>query len=328
MIQKIVFILLFSVFATVCILGQNTTPTPQSPPEPAPTPVDLEAILIEAEKQTANYQQTFRDLLATETKTFEKYDKNGELKDRTTIESIFLVYQSPKAENAAAELRNVVKKDDKLVPDSQARADRFLAELEKTKTLEKELEKIQDEGLRYDKTIKISGFTLYEAVALASNLRPVFDFQLLGSEIYQGSEVYVISYQQAKNSPFIAVNKKSTNDKGVKVEFDADIPGSLKKNDIFLSGKLWIDKQTFQVWREERRLIVQAPTPLVAFETIFEYSQSEFGVLVPKKITIVENDIRKISKSDDFTTVKNLKVSFDYSKFKKTNVEVQIIDEP
>jgi hypothetical protein len=138
----------------------------------------------------------------------------------------------------------------------------------------------------------------------------------------------VISYQQTKKTPLITVNEKASNNKDIRAEFDADIPRALRKNDVFLSGKLWIDKQTFQIWREERRLIVQTPTPLIALETILEYNQSEFGILVPKKISLVENAIKKNSKSDQYVTVKSSSVNFDYSKFKKTNVEIQIIDEP
>jgi len=324
MIKTFISTAVIIVSTAIFTFAQMQTPTPQ----PAPMPVNLETILTEAEEQTANYRETFRDLLATETKTFERYDKKGELKERTVIESNFLVYQSSKDGSSASELRNIIKKDDKLVPDSQARADRFLAELAKTTTLEKELERIQQEGSRYDKTLEISGFTLYEGIALSSNLRSVFDFKLLGSENYQGNEVYVLSYQQTKKTPLITVNEKASNNKDIRAEFDADIPSALKNNDIFLSGKLWIDKQTFQIWREERRLIVQTPIPLVALETILEYNQSEFGILVPKKITFVENGIKKNSKGDQYTTVKNSSVNFDYSKFKKTNVEVQIIDEP
>lgn len=189
------------------------TPSPTTAPTAAsPTPAtvaSLETILTEAEKQVAFYQETFKDLLAVETKTFEKYDKNGELKDETVIESNFFVYQSSKDEKTSAELRNVVKADGKLVPDSQARADRFLTELQKSKTVEKELEEIQDEGLRYDKTLKISGFTLFEAIALASNLRAVFDFKLLGSENYQGREVYLVNYQQTKKARLSQSTKRN-----------------------------------------------------------------------------------------------------------------------
>jgi hypothetical protein len=317
-------------FAACVASAQTPSPT-TAPPVTTQTPAavaNLETILAGAEKQVALYQETFKDLLAVETKTFERYDKNGELKDETVIESNFFVYQSSKDEKTSTELRNVIKADGKLVPDSQARADRFLAELQKTKTVEKELEEIQDEGLRYDKTLKISGFTLFEAIALASNLRPFFEFKLMGSENYQGREVYLVSYQQTRKSPFITVNEKESKEKGLKTDIDADLPGALKKADKFLRGKLWIDRETFQVWREDRQLTVQTAQPIVAQETVFEYAPSEFGILVPKKITFIDNSVKKISKTDEFAAVKNARVVFDYSKFRKTNVDVQIIDEP
>lgn len=309
---------LITLFA-VGIFAQTPTPTPTA---------DLETILTEADKQTDFYQQTFKDLLATETKTFEKFDKNGELKDETAVESIFLVYQSVKDANKTVELRNVVKVDNKLVPDSQTRADKFLSELQKASTAEKELEKIEKESLRYDKTLRIIGFTLNQAIALSANLRPIFDFKLLGTENIQGNEVYVVSYQQTKKSPFILINKNAGDINEAYTEYDIDIPGALKKNDVFLRGKLWIDARTFQLWREERQLAIQTSEPLVAIETVLEYSPSEYEILVPQKITFTENKIKKISKTDDYGAAKNLQAAFDYSKFRKTNVEVNIIDEP
>jgi len=315
------------VFSTAVFTSAQTPP--QMIPQAAPTPVDLEMILTEAEKQIVNYQETFKDLLAIETKTFEEYDKNGNLDEETVIESNFLVYQSAKDTNRAAELRNVLKVDGKLIPDSQARADRFLGELQKSKTLEKELEKIQDEGLRYDKTIEITGFTLFEAITLASNLRPYFDFKLVSTENFEGNEVFVVSYQQTKKSPFITIDEKVSSQPGFKADFDINLPGALKKNDKFLRGKLWIDAKTFQIWREERQVTVQSnAVPLIAQETVFEYTPSEFGVLVPKRITFTDNRLKKISKDGGYNAVKDAKATFDYSKFKKTNVEVQIIDEP
>ena len=329
MIKKIIRAGMFLVFAAA-VSAQTPSPQPPAPSVASPTTVaNLETILAEAEKQVAHYQETFKDLLAVETKTFERYDKNGELKDETVIESNFFVYQSSKDEKTSAELRNVIKADGKLVPDSQARADRFLTELQKTKTVEKELEEIQEEGLRYDKTLKISGFTLFEAIALVSNLRPFFEFKMLGSENYQGKIVYLVSFQQTRKSPFITVNEKESKEKGIKADIDAGLPDALKKADKFLRGKLWIDRETFQVWREERQLTVQTATaPIVVQETVFEYAPSEFGILVPKKITFIDNSLKKISKTDEFAAVKNARVVFDYSKFRKTNVDVQIIDEP
>ena len=227
MSKKILFVIFilsaFSAFAQ----DMQTTPTPQ------PAPPSLATILDEAAKQTENYRETFRDLLATETKTFEKYEKNGDLDDQTKVESNFFVYQSSKDGKTSSELRNVIKVDDELVPDSQARADRFLAELQKTKTIEKELEKIQDESLRYDKNFVISGLTLYEALPLAENMRPYFEFNLTGTENYRGRDAYLVSYRQTRKSPFITIDEKSSKEPGLKADFDLNLPGALKRKKNF-----------------------------------------------------------------------------------------------
>ncbi len=258
------FLQIFALFALTAVYTFAQTPasTPMPNVQPAPSPPNLETILTEAEKQVVNYQQTFKDLLAVETKTFEDYDKNGEIDERSVVESNFFVYQSSKDEKSSSELRNITKVNDKLIPESQERANRFLAELQKAKTVEKELEKIQDEGQRYDKSVEISGFTLYEAVVLASNMRPVFDFKMISTEDFEGRAVYVISYQQTSKSPYITVNEKTLKERdGVFTDFDVSLPGGLKKNDKFLRGKLWIDAETFQIWREESLLTVQTMPP-------------------------------------------------------------------
>ena len=329
--KKIIYTAILTAFAAVCTSAQKPVPKPLIQPSPspftAPAPVSLETILSEATKQITVYRETFKDLLATETKSLEDYDKNGELKESSVVESIFLVYQSARDDNASTELRNIVKVDGKLVPDSQARANRFLAEVQKASTAEKELEKIEKEGLRYDRTIKIYGFTFDEGIALSDNVRPICDFELIGTEVIDGSETYLVSYRQTKNSPFVTVNGKTPGTRGGSAEFHTGIPGALKKTDKFLRGKLWIDKQSFQIRREVRQLAIQTPTPIIANETTFEYAASEFGILVPKKISFLDSDIRKISKSEDYNAVKSLSVNLDYSKFRKTRVEVQISDD-
>ncbi len=329
MTKKIIYTAILTALTAVCTAAQKPAPKPvkQPPPLVSSAPVALETILNEATKQITVYRETFRDLLATETKTFENYGKDGELDESSKVESIFLVYQSAKDNSSTTELRNVVKVDDKLVPNSDARSDRFLAELQKTSTTQKELEKVEKESLRYDDTLKISGFTLYEAITLSENLRPAFDFKSDGTETIDGSETYVVSYRQTKKSPYITVNEKPSEAKGGNVYFDADIPGALKKTDKFIIGKLWIDVQTYQIRREQRQLVIQTPTPIIANETIFEYAPSEFGILVPKRISFTENDIKKLSRSENYEAVKDLTVNFEYSKFRKTNVDVKILDD-
>jgi hypothetical protein len=327
------------------LLGQTPTPTPQVQTTinsgggselpkgrdfksiSKPAPQDLQTILTEAEKQIQNYGLTFKDLLATETKTFARYDKEGNAKDQTTVESDFLVYQSPRNENVASELRNVVKVNGKPVPDSQSRSEKFLGELQKASTLESELEKIQKEGARYDKTLEVYGLTLYEGGVLDAELRPFFDFQMAGSETYDGSEVYVINYQQTRKSPFVTLNGSTPESKSNGFDFQLDVPGSLKKSDPLLRGKLWIDKQTYQIRREQRELTVQTDEPLVLLANDFVYQSSEYGILVPKQIVVTTNLLKRDKDTDRYQAVKDSSLSFEYSKFRKTETDVKILDD-
>ena len=319
--RKIIFIAAVVLLFGISALAQ--TPTPMPTPMPAPTPANLDTILNEAAKQTQFYQETFKNLLATETKTFERFDKEEEIKDQTIVKSIFLVYQSAKDANRTFELRSVLKVDDKAIPDSQARAEKFLEELKKADNTQKELEKIEKESGRYDPTLEISGFTLNQGIVLAKNMRPVFEFKMLDAETNADPDAYIVSYRQTKKSPFVIVNGKAGDTKEIYTLYNTDIPGALEKNDAFLRGKLWIDKQTFQIRREERELTIQIAEPLVAFKTVFEYQPSNYEIFVPKKITFTENRLKRASKNDNFNATKNIVATFDYSEFKKTDSDVR-----
>ena len=111
MSKKILFVIF--ILSAFSAFAQDT----QTMPTPQPSPPSLDTIFGEAAKQTDIYRETFRDLLATETKTFERYEKNGDLEDQTKVESNFFVYQSSKDGKTSSELRNVVKVDDELVPE-------------------------------------------------------------------------------------------------------------------------------------------------------------------------------------------------------------------
>lgn len=339
---------IFSILAFVAAFGQNQTSSSTPPevetsvstPNPQRLPVltnyqnllklqpqTLEVILAEAEKQTRFYQETFKNLLADEKKTFERFNKNGEPREQAVVESTLLVYQSPKDQNVSTELRNVVRVDGRDLPDSQKRSELLFAELQKTGTVEKELEKIQDESLRYDKTLEINGLTVSEAPVLSERLRPFFEFTLVGAENFQGNEVYVVSYQQTRKSPFISVNAENSQSRNLSFNFMGfDVPKALKNSDAFLRGKLWIDAKTFRIWREERELTIQTPTPVVLLSTTLEYQPSDYEILVPKKISLTANELKK-GKDNQYTAVNNTRATFDYSKFRKTEVDVKIIDD-
>ncbi len=298
--------------------------TPVVSPTPPPT---LDTILSESQKQTDFYRETFKNLLAEELKTFEEFDKKGNSDKKSTVKSSFLVYQSGKNSKTTAELRNVLEVNGKLIPDSQKRGEEFLAELDKQTTLESELKKLEKESSKYDNSWTVYGLTLNEAVALAPNLRPVFDFKLLGTESYQGNEVYVVSYQQTKKSPNISVDNKDLSPDEFYLSFGLNLPGELKKEGVFLRGKLWIDAKTFQIWREEQELTAQVSQPIVILSTIFEYQTSDYGILVPKNIALTIFNAKKEKDSKKYFAQKDTIIGFEYSKFRQTNVDVKILDE-
>lgn len=286
---------------------------------------DLEEILTKTSIQTANFQEAFKNLLALETKTFETFDKNGQVKKQNKVESDFLVYQSSKNDKISFELRNVKSVDGKPIPSADQNAGQFFAELNKATTLKSQLEKIQKTSSKYDKTLDVSGLTLYEGIILSNNLRPFFDYQLEPIQDFQGKQVYVLDYQQNKPSPFISINGKGVDINNPGLEFDVEVPSEFKKNEIFLRGKLFIDTQTFQILREERELTVQSSEPLVLLRTEFDYQPSIYEILVPKQINLILNDIKK--NDGKFTAVKNTKITFDYSNFRKTETDVKILDD-
>ena len=315
MFKKFIAVLSLSVFCTVAAFAQAAV---------SPSP-EVASIVREAAKQRENYRESFKNLIAVETKTSTKFDKSGAAGKSNVVESDFLVYQSSKDQNSIAELRNVTKVDGKTLPDSQKRSDELFAELKKTATKKKELERIQAEGSRYDKNFEISGVTISEAVTLAPKLQSAFDFTLDGTENIDNKQVYVVSYRQTKPNSLITLNSKNggNNDEGV--EFSLDLPGAFKKKDAFLRGKLYIDAQTYRIRREIREVFVQPENPLVLLTTIFEYQPSDYEIYVPKKIVMTFNNFKK--KDKNYAAFKDFETAFDYSKFRKTETDVKILDD-
>lgn len=302
--------------ASVFCFGQTSTPSP----------VTLETIISQADRQAANYREAFNNLLAEEKKIFEDYDKNGEAKERRVIESNFIVYQSAKDASVISEYRNVIRVDGREVTENEQRAQDFFEKVLRSASAEKELERIQKESNRYDKTLNIFGLTLNQAPILAPHIRPAFDFQLVGEETIEGAEIYVIFYKQKAKSPFIIFNNDQPQPNDLWISFDFDLPGSLKKSILFLRGKFWIDKQTFQIRREERQVVFQpngSERQFVLLQTDLEYQKSEFGILTPKKITFSDFEVKARDKGREVSTILDSRATFEYSKFSKSDVEVK-----
>jgi hypothetical protein len=325
MFTKIIHTVILTVLTAIFTFAQ--TPSPVPTPQSSPSPVSLETILTEAEKQTIAYRENFANLLAKEAKVFEKYDKKGKAGDKRTVESNFLVYQSAKNANSISEYRNVTRVDGKTVGDNEKRAEDFFEKVLKSTTADKELERIRDENSRYDKNLVINGITLNQAVVLAAHIRPSFDFKIVGREQFEGREMFVVSYQQKSKSPYISVNEENKSDK-LFLEFDVDTPDSVKELGALLRGQLWIDAETFEVWRERRELTVQpngATNSFVVIEISFDYQKSENIGITPKRIALTNYALKR--KDEELKVLKQTQATFEYTKFTKSDVEVRAKEE-
>jgi hypothetical protein len=289
----------------------------------APTPaLSADEILDKGVGQTRIYLETFKNLLSSETKTFEVYDKRGEVKKRRTVTSSFIVYQLSKGGGRIAEYRNVLAVDGKTLDKTDERAQDFFERVEKAESSGKELAAIEKESLRYDDPIQINGLTLFQSLATAQNLRPLFEFTLEGKQIFNGAEVYVISYRQTRGSPDITLNSNEAKPGDrITVNMEVEIDGNPVLNER-MRGKFLIDAATFRLWREEREITVQPAgfdAPLAAVREDFDFQNSDFGMLVPKKITHMHYRI----KTKEKLAAKDVQVTFEYSKFTRPDVEVK-----
>ena len=353
MIKNFIYTTIFVSFFGVGLFAQTPrkSPTPSSSPKPSETPVNvitgggeqlpktdnfsmllksqpasIETILAEAEKQTVVYRENFNVLLAEETKTFEEYKKDGSVKNSRVVESNFLVYQSANNPGSIVEYRNVTKVDGKIVGNSEKRAEDFFEKVLKSSSAEQELKKIQEESSRYDKSLDIAGMTLNQAPVLAAHIRPAFEFRVIGEDKINDSEVFIVSYQQKTQSPYLIFNDDKKKPDELWIGFDVNISGSIKEPNPLLRGKLWIDKQSMQVLREFRELTVQPPgvnKTLVAIEMNLEYQKTNLEILTPKKITFTVYAIKAKDKGREVAALKENKVIFDYTKFTKSDVEVK-----
>ena len=318
--------LLLAVFALTAFSVFSQTPQPSPQISPSPTPVSLETILTEAEKQSVRYKENFSNLLAEEIKTFETHNKNGEVKETRRIESNFLVYQSAKNPERIVEYRNVTRVDGKSVGNSEKRAEDFFNDVLRSDSAEKELEKIQRESSRYDKNLDIRGLTLNQAPILAEHIRRAFDFAIVNEESFNNREAYVINYLQKASSPYIIFNDEDAKPDKLYLSYYLDLPKPLRDLQPLLRGTLWIDKETFQVLQERRNVVLptnNGSKPIAAMEMTFEYQMSDLGVLTPKKITLTDNNVKVRDKGADYSLVTDNKATFEYTKFTRSDVEVK-----
>lgn len=300
--------LVFSAFSAACVNAQM------------PVQLSVDEIVERAANQSNVYVETFKNLLSEEKKTFEIFDKKGGVKKRRTVRSTFIVYQLLKDEGQIAEFRNVISVDEKRLENTDERAKDFFEKVVASASSQAELDRIRDESSRFDEDFAISGLTLFQAIPFSGSLRKSFKFVLLGKESGPSGDVFVVGYHQIGTNPAITISSSRTTN--ASHNYDIEIDDDEVELNPRVRGQLWIDASTFNVRREIRNRTIQPAgyeKPMVVAENSFEYAESNFGVLLPRKITHLQYRVRL----EDREALKDTRVEFEYGNFTKPDVEVK-----
>lgn len=287
--------------------AQETKQTPSK----SLTPSELERLLNEALIRASEYTTSFRELTAEEKQSVELYDAEGRLIRRREIVSDFVVYQSRFDKGVTAEYRNVREVDKVEVPGRDERVLKLFKKLANTINVNQEMELISDETSRYDLNYSVQGYTLKQGLPLQKEVRPAFNFDYAGSEEIDGEEAFVVKYTQREPSELLKV--------------DLRIPSLPKNREIFYRGQLWLDTRTAQIRREEREIVIKLPNvkePLVLIRQEFFYAPSQFGILIPKRITLVTLGSVKLDGDRVAATTIGGRMTYEYSPFSRFQVTI------
>lgn len=292
------------------VYGQNAEP----PPPTAFTETRRESLLNSAFARTVEYRTKFKDLTAEEKQTIELYDTFGGLLRSRRIVSDFVVYQSQLDSSLVTEYRNVREVDSVPVAGRQERVVKLFERLSKANSVSKELERLDEEGSRYDLNYSVKGLTLNQGMALQPDVRSAFKFEVTGYEKINGHDMVVVAYTQVAQHP--------------KLKFRFSLPAIPKSSEPKCRGRLWLDSTSAQIWREEREVTVQIPSvkePLVLMRLEINYSPSQFQILVPERITFVTLGTVKLDNGKVASSSIGGRVTFEYNGF--TRFEVRVRDE-
>lgn len=232
--------------------------------------VDVERLVTRYLATTDEYEKTFQNLVAEETKNIEVFDDSGGVDKRRQIVSDLLVYRSPGDGRATTEYRDVKVVDGKAIENRGERALKLVTRASSAKSIDKELEAINRETSRYEFRRHLRGYAIQQGGILKRH-RQAFQVTMVGRERMDGRDVVVLDYQQTARVG------------GFLLRLPKEFGNPPRRH----RGRLWLDAETGQSRRELWELIVSHPAvaePLVMLREERSYAPSRFGILVPQRI--------------------------------------------
>jgi hypothetical protein len=281
--------------------------------ESAPPSSDAAAtaeLIGRAIARTREYQERFKDLTAEETQRVEEYGEKG-LKRRREVVSDLIIYQSQLEGSSMFEYRNVRLVDGKPVAGRDRRVEQLFGRLAKADSRKKELERIHRESKRYDLNYSFYGLTIVQSWPLSERLSPFFRFTVTGGERIDGHDVVVVRYEQVSQTPNMNTRLSS-------------LPERLKGAEPVYRGRLWLDRETARLRREERELTVRhalLPTPLTLIKFELSYADSRFEILTPTRIAVSTYNRGRDLPGGGAEMSLGGRVVFEYGKFSRFGVD-------
>jgi hypothetical protein len=296
-------------FVALSFLSPGSALSQQTAPRASDAAATAE-LIRRAAARTREYRERFKDLTAEETQRVEEYGDKG-LKRRREVVSDLIVYQSRLDGSATVEYRNVRMVDGKEVAKRDRRVEQLFGRLAKADSIKKELERVQQESKRYDLHYSVYNHTLNQGLPLQDNLRPFFRFTVIGGDRIDGYDVIEVRYEQVTQNPDLDFKFSS-------------LPPRLKGAQSFHRGRLWLDRDTARLRREERELMMRHPSlpvPLTLMKFEFSYVDSRFEILTPTRIIFSTYDRGRDLPGGGAELSLGGLVVFEYREFRRFGVD-------
>ncbi|MBO0857917.1 MAG: hypothetical protein J2P21_05575 [Chloracidobacterium sp.] len=231
----------------------------------------LNRFLGVARKRAEEYNKLFRDLAAEEKRTSVLFKKSGEESERRQVICEFVVYQSRINSDLAFEYRNAKSIDGKRVSGQEKRMMTLFENLAKAETALRERYLINNESFSHDKVkFNFYGTVIYQWRELMDYARDSVEITYAGTEKIDGTQTVALEFQQTTRNKWL----------------EWAPPPYYSGFEQRVRGRLWLDARTAQIRRAERELrliLPNASDPVPLWRQTFDYSQSDLGILVPKK---------------------------------------------
>lgn len=282
----------------------------------ASQPDSLAGWLAVARQNVLAYNQIFRDLTATETRTTELFERDGQADGKRVTVADLIVYQSRFDEKVIHECRLFTSIDGKPVNTSEKALLNFFARAAKAQSPEQERRLFHERNTehffhfyRFNRTIS-PAWMLEHAEWEAR-----FDFTIAGREQWQGHETLILAYRQKETTP---LDEREL----IRRMVGGDFKNALRR----WRGRIRLDATSGHIWRLEQESALEyadTPTPLVVLREVMDFTPSEYGIHVPKRFVADFNFHSWRAKDGARKLALRCRFTDEYSVFRRFNTSGQ-----